>query len=350
MGVSVTMSTTGRSRRKPAHQIRVRSHVDTAGAERGQVTDIQRARILSGMFDAVWERGVGSVTVTDVVQRSGVSRRTFYELFDDREECFLAAFDEALARASERVLSAYEASDRWCERIRDSLIALLSFFDDEPVIGHLLICESPMGGEKALERRRGVLTRIIAAIEAGREESEIGLALPPLAGESVVGGILSVLQARMSEVDRGRLVELASPLMSMIAMPYLGSAAAQSELERSVPASPGTREEHAVRRSDPLKDARMRLTYRTVRVLTAIAGSPQISNRVVGEVAGIADQGQISKLLARLQRIGLIANASLEPGQGAPNAWSLTPEGLQVTRAIRMYTDGSSDTDYGRAV
>ncbi len=64
----------------------------------------------------------------------------------------------------------------------------------------------------------------------------------------------------------------------------------------------------------------------------------------MGDGAGIADQGQISKLLARLQRIGLVSNTGLGPGQGAPNAWSLTPAGRQVAHSIRTHTQGN-DTE-----
>ena len=79
----------------------------------------------------------------------------------------------------------------------------------------------------------------------------------------------------------------------------------------------------------------MRLTYRTVRVLCAIADHPSASNREVASAAGIADQGQISKLLARLQSLGLIRNEGLGQPRGAPNAWGLTAKGVEVERSIR---------------
>jgi chromosome segregation and condensation protein ScpB len=82
----------------------------------------------------------------------------------------------------------------------------------------------------------------------------------------------------------------------------------------------------------------MRLTYRTVRVLLAIASQPDSSNRQVATAAGIADQGQISKLLARLYTLGLIQNAGRDPAKGEPNAWSLTPRGHDVTHAIQIQT------------
>jgi predicted transcriptional regulator len=89
---------------------------------------------------------------------------------------------------------------------------------------------------------------------------------------------------------------------------------------------------------DPLRDLDMRLTYRTVRVLEAIgelrAPGPHPSNRQVAEAAGIRDQGQVSKLLARLQQLGLIENAGDGLAKGEPNAWMLTKRGCEVREVL----------------
>jgi AcrR family transcriptional regulator len=318
------------------------------GAIRAQLGELQRVRILSAMFDVATERGGASVTVAHVVERSGVSRRTFYDLFDDREDCFLAAFEQALAFASERVLPVYESYEQWRERVRAALSALLCFLDEEPVVGKLLIVESLSGGTRTLERRNEVIAHITRAIDAGRRETKAA-SPPPLTAEGIVGGGFTVIHSRLAQ-GRGSLVacprmgELLNPLMSMIVLPYLGATAARRELDRPTPqpATPVRGGEPLI--SDPFKDAGMRLTYRTVRVLMAIVdlggrGSGP-SNRMIGETAGIADQGQISKLLGRLQRIGLVSNTSLGPGQGAPNAWALTDRGRQVVHTIRSHTDG----------
>ena len=82
----------------------------------------------------------------------------------------------------------------------------------------------------------------------------------------------------------------------------------------------------------------MRLTYRTVRVLVAIAAHADASNRKVAEAAGVQDQGQISKLLARLEHLGLIQNTGSGQSHGAPNAWRLTDRGCEVELTIRQQT------------
>lgn len=127
---------------------------------------------------------------------------------------------------------------------------------------------------------------------------------------------------------------LLNPLMGIVVLPYLGSAAAARELTRPAP--------RLVRRlrprGDPLRDLDMRLTYRTVRVLIAIAAYPAASNRQVATAAGISDQGQISKLLTRLQHLGLIHNSGGEHTRGEPNAWTLTAKGQHVTQTIQAQT------------
>ena len=84
----------------------------------------------------------------------------------------------------------------------------------------------------------------------------------------------------------------------------------------------------------------MRLTYRTARVLECIAAQPGVSNRQVAERAGISDQGQVSKLLARLERLGLTSNTGEGHAKGEPNAWKLTPLGARVAQRLSMSARG----------
>ena len=340
-----------------AHKARP-GNVDAPPA-RSRVSEIQRQRLLGAMAEVTSERGVGSVTVAHIVGRSGVSRRTFYELFTDREDCLLAALDQAIARASKAVLPAYESETRprsrtlerggqagplartsrregqasWRECMRAALGALLEFFDEEPAMARLCVVESLGAGPRALERRTAIVQRLIAAVDEGRREAKSDAKqAPPLTGEGVVGAVLAVIHARLVAANRKPLSPLRPALMSMIVAPYLGQAAAEKELHKPAPQL----KTKSRPRRDPLEGIDMRLTYRTVRVLIAIAATPQASNRGVAAAAGIADQGQISKLLTRLQNLGLIHNGGEGQPKGAPNAWALTPKGAEVERAIRM--------------
>lgn len=325
------------------------------GLGRGQVAEIQRARMIAAMIDVVSERGRANTTVAHVVARSGVSRRTFYEIFEDFEDCFLAGLDRSLACASQYLRGVYDPSEKWRIRMRSALAAVLEFLDDEPAMGRLCIVETLGAGLRVHERRMEVLDVVVAAVDEGRKQSRSATALPVLTGEGVVGGVLSVLHARLSapvaaipdaRVDRGAgrpkggrqarerprpLLELTGPLMAMIVLPYLGPAAAAKEAGRPTPPRRSLGQSSS---GDPLRDLDMRLTYRTVRVLLAIAANPDASNRQVGAAAGIDDQGQISKLLARLEKLGLVRNNRSGQVRGAPNAWLLTTKGKEVEQLV----------------
>jgi AcrR family transcriptional regulator/DNA-binding MarR family transcriptional regulator len=283
-----------------------------------QVQAIQRARMIAAMAEVYAELGAPDVTVAHVVARSGVSRRTFYEVFEDLEDCFLAAFDDGVERASRYVLDTVDPNMKWVDRVRASLTALLSFLDDEPLMGRLRI-----------------LTRILTVIDQGRGEARAGQGAPPLTAEGMVGGALSILHARLLQDNKSGLVELTGPLMGMIVLPYLGAAASRRELERPPP-KPRARRQTAHR--NPLHQLETRLTYRTVRVLMTIASHPGSSNRKIADASGIADQGQMSKLLARLHQLDLIQNTGAGAARGEPNAWTLTDKGWQIHNAIAQQT------------
>jgi AcrR family transcriptional regulator len=296
-----------------------------------QVAELQRARMLRAVVQEISERGAANVSVAHVVGRSGVSRRTFYEVFHDREDCFLAAFDDAVQSMATVVIPAYEQPGTWRVRIRSALVALLGYLEGHPAAGRLLIVESLAAGPRALERRREVIAQVIPAIERGSLETKTRGEPPMLMAEGIVGGLLSVLHTRLIENDLGGLLDLTGPLMGMIVMPYLGAAAAHEEIGKAAPKHSG---KQPIVCKDPLQDLPMRLTYRTMRVLVSVAEHPGSSNRTIGEHAGISDQGQASKLLARLHRLGLIENRGGDPARGEPNAWVLTTTGTQVHDSI----------------
>lgn len=305
---------------------------DGNGTARERLIEIQRTRMLAAVADVASERGAANVTVAHVVKRAQVSRRTFYEVFEDIEGCFLEAFDEAVCRTAARVLPAYEAQGSWPERVRAGLVALLEFLDAEPALGRLLLVQAPGAGVEALKRRQELIGRLAAAVEEGRFDSKSGAPASPLAGEGVVGAVFSILHGRMIHDGPRPLVELVNPLMSMIVLPYLGPAAARRELGRPVPQAACRLARKGS--ENPLKGLDIRLTYRTVRVLSAVAANPGSSNKCVAGASGVSDQGQISKLLARLERLGLVEKTGPKTIRGEPNAWTLTQSGRDVHASV----------------
>jgi len=307
------------------------------GLPRGQVTQIQRSRMLAAAVEAVEEVGYARMTVAQVIGRARVSRKTFYDVFADREDCFLAAFEQALTQARTIAQEAYAGEPSWREGVRAALARLLLAMDDEPGLAKLCIVEALGAGERVLECRTRMLEEIAAVIDRGRGVSNAVREPPEVTAEGVVGAIFAVLHARVLERGEQRLTDLLGALMSMIVLPYLGARAAGVELSKPPFETPpeSDRPRAAAPRKDPLEGLNMRLTYRTVRVLMVIAEHSGASNREIAEGSGIVDQGQISKLMHRLSRLKLVENLGEGQERGAANAWHLTARGAQVERATR---------------
>jgi AcrR family transcriptional regulator len=292
------------------------------------------------MADVAAERGAGAASVAHVVARAGVSRRTFYDLFEDREDCFLAAFDQAVAQAARTVAPAYDGAGSWRERVRAGLLAALVFFDEQPALARLCVVESLAAGPRALRRRGEVFDLLVRAVEEGRSARPARVPEPqPLAAEGAVGAVVSMVHRRLVAGGSEPLTGLLGELMSAIVLPYLGAQAARKELHK---AAPPLLKKKPSAHTDPLEGLDMRITYRTVRVLIAIGASPGASNREVATVAGVADQGQVSKLLTRLESLGLARNDSDGHLKGAANAWVLTPRGERVEQAVRVQVASGS--------
>ncbi len=322
----------------------MRPSVPREGVPRPQVAEIpeiQRSRLLAAAVGAIEEHGYVHSTVQQITSRARVSRRTFYQLFENREGCLMALLEDVIAAIEEELATSDLTGASWCERVRGGLEVILAFFDREPALARVCVVQALRGGPRVLKRREEILARLAAVVDEGRGESARAAECSPLTAEGLVGAAFGIVYARLLREERRPLHELLGELMSLIVLPYMGPAAARRELTRPAP-PPAPTEAQAPElqlRSDhdPLQGVHMRLTLRTARVLDGIADLPGASNRMVAEHAGVNDPGQISKLLRRLEGLELIENSSEGHAKGEPNAWSLTPTGRQVAQSIRVH-------------
>ncbi len=201
------------------------------------VTEAERARLLDATVAAVDEFGYRQTTVRGLARRAGISQRVFYELFRDREDCFLAAFDRGVDGLAFAATPAWRSQREWTARIRACLAVLLERLEEDRALARLVFVEALAAGPRVLARRALVLGELIEAIDdGGRAGHEAPHELPPLTAEGTIGAAFGLIHARLCEPrPAGALVELLDPLMAMVVLPYRGRAAAARELEHTTP-------------------------------------------------------------------------------------------------------------------
>lgn len=195
------------------------------------VRAIQRERLLVGMLRAVSELGYRLTNVQDVIERAGVSRPTFYEHFSNKDDCFLAAFDISAERLRHQVATAAAEGECWRDHLRGGFDALLNFAMTEPDAARIVIVESRAATADAALRRVALLDHFATCIDAKvREMLPTGTTHSAVTASGVVGGVESLLYARLNKGQMDDLPSLLPSLMYFAVLPYEGHVAASEEL------------------------------------------------------------------------------------------------------------------------
>jgi AcrR family transcriptional regulator len=192
----------------------------------------QRARMLDAVTRAVADKGYARVTVGDVVSDAGVSRRTFYEQFKDREDCFLAAYatgTEALIEDMVEASLAVGPDAHWREVLKVAIDAYVGMLAADPEFARTFLVDVLGAGPAAVELRRQVYEQfvqqyVVLARRAAREQPEIG-EVPEIYLRALVGGIAELVQQHVLTKDARTLPELAPVLVQLVTAVIQGAAA-----------------------------------------------------------------------------------------------------------------------------
>ena len=190
----------------------------------------QRERLLEATVRVVAEKGYGATTVADLTREAGISRTTFYAMFEDKEACFLAAYDSVVDTLVRRVAKAYEAEERWPDRARAGLAALLEALAGEPQIARLALVDVGAAGPAAQRRYRAALQRLTPLFDEGRDFAPGGRALPANTSRMAIGAVAGLISDELAEGREEYLPRLLSDLLFATLMPYIGPAAAAREV------------------------------------------------------------------------------------------------------------------------
>lgn len=189
--------------------------------------------MLQAMIEIVSERGFMETRVVDVIEIAGVSRKTFYEQFSSKEDCFLATYDALLVNLIGDTARGFEAEPGapWAERVAGGLHELLAHLAEHPDEARFAIVEVLAAGPKALARRDAALRQFTGFLDAGRGESSVEL--PGLSSLSVAGGIYEVLYSEILHGSVARLPSRLPDLVFWVVLTFLGPERAAAEREKA---------------------------------------------------------------------------------------------------------------------
>ena len=180
----------------------------THGLDRSLVAASQRTRLLEAVGRAVADRGYAAATIDDIVRDAGVSKKTFYEHFTDKLDCFLAAYEAASDELLEHIRAAQEAADaEWLARTRAGIHAYLRWLAAEPALARVFLIEIAAAGPAALELRERMRDRYADRMR----ELQTANSVPDEIFHAVVAGADDLVVRRLRE--GGDMLELEPALL-----------------------------------------------------------------------------------------------------------------------------------------
>jgi AcrR family transcriptional regulator len=188
------------------------------GLLRSFVAADQRDRILAAVAQAAAELGYTEMSVESVIARAGVSRRTFYEHFRNKEDAFLAAYDAVVHRQARHIRRAYFRERTVQKRLGAGIRAYLQFMADEPELARMCIVEVLAAGPRAIARRNEAMRMFAEIIEDNIHELIPGCRRAALTAETIVGGIHEVVFSRIIADRIDELPGLTDDLLATILM------------------------------------------------------------------------------------------------------------------------------------
>jgi AcrR family transcriptional regulator len=183
-----------------------------------------RRRALDAFVQTVAREGYDRTTIEEVLELAKIPEPVFYEHFEDKQDCMLAALDERISRIGDAISKRIDGSQGWSERVGLGLQALLEALAGDPEGARLALVECLGAGEPVLARLHSAVASCVPTLEQGLGDPQAADTghLPPQISEAVVGGIASILHRLALERNTDELPGLLPDLLYFALMPYLG--------------------------------------------------------------------------------------------------------------------------------
>jgi AcrR family transcriptional regulator len=300
------------------------------GRQRSRLTHgaaTQRDRLIAAMGELVAELGQTTIGVHHVCQRAGISRRTFYELYEDRDGCLVetleTAYGQLLAHIAEAVAG---AGAEWEDRTVAATQALLVALEADRVLAHLCLVPAAGGHQDALALRRAATGQIVTLLA--------GAPVPALPGEPVLagalGGVWELALRSLTDEPEASIEQLAGAAIYLMLAPFAGRRQAASRAAgRGSTVAYVTRWRPTV--AGDLDDRGLLVTELTADTLRYLARNPGAANVEISRALDVRHESQMSRHLVRLERAGMVVRRK----EGRTNAWRLTGCGEEAARTLR---------------
>lgn len=193
------------------------------GLSREQIVDSQRERLLAAIAEQVAADGYRATTITEVVKAASVSTRDFYELFEGKEDCFLAAFDVVRSHVEELIRAGAATAADWPHQAIAALRAVLEFFAAEQALARVCLLEAVSATPTIAIRFREAVLDAAPALAEGRAELAEPDSMLPETEDAILGGIVSLATRSIIADETEKLPELLPDFVDFALGPYLGA-------------------------------------------------------------------------------------------------------------------------------
>jgi len=191
------------------------------GLPRELVVENQRARLVSSMIETVAERGYGATTVADVIAAARISRRTFYESFANKEDCYRAAYEASFEYLRETMAAAL-AEAEWPVSVRDGLAALLEALAAHPDLAAFFLV-SPAGvGDEVADRHHAAIRELVEILLAKAPRDRASQASAAIRAEALAGGLARLATTKVNAGRTAELPALLPDLVELFLRPFVG--------------------------------------------------------------------------------------------------------------------------------
>lgn len=191
------------------------------GLPREVVAENQRGRLIAGIIEAVAENGYGDTTIAAIVKAAELSKKTFYEHFGNKEECFEAAYEASFDFLRSTVVGT-EGAKSWGATVRRRLDALLEALSSEPDLASFFLIAPTSVGDEIAERHHEAMRELVGALTEGAPKARRNRGASETQEQALAGGISRLVVRKLGDGEAEKLPELLPALTELVLWPYLG--------------------------------------------------------------------------------------------------------------------------------